>query len=131
HSSFFYFVLSGVPGMRIRCAWCWLPFLVAALACAAPSTNDFLPKRYDWPQWQGPERTAISQETELLPSWPAQGPSLAWKANGLGGGYSTPSIAAGRVFGMSFRSEEEVVWALDETTGKLLWRTTVAKANRR
>ncbi len=116
--------------MRTRWAWCLLPLLVAALACAAPSSNDFLPKRFDWPQWQGPDRTALSQETGLLQSWPAHGPPLAWKAKGLGGGYSTPSVAAGRVFGSGFRGDDEVVWALDETTGKLLWRTRIAKANR-
>ena len=31
---------------------------------------------------------------------------------GLGGGYSTPSIANGRIFGMSYRDGNEIVWAL-------------------
>jgi len=39
----------------------------------------------------------------------------------LGGGYSAPSVAAARVFGMSNRGDEEVVWALDEKNGKELW----------
>ncbi len=38
----------------------------------------------DWPQWQGPDRNAISQETGLLKEWPKEGPPLAWKITGLG-----------------------------------------------
>ncbi|HOX03869.1 MAG TPA: PQQ-binding-like beta-propeller repeat protein [Verrucomicrobiota bacterium] len=75
----------------------------------------------DWPQWQGPDRNAISKETGLLKEWPKDGPSLAWKIKGLGGGYSGASIAAGRIFGMSNRGEDEVVWALSEKDGKELW----------
>src|SRR5438132_11152688 len=71
---------------------------------------------FDWPQWQGPERTAISHETGLLKKWPKEGPKLVWKAEKLGGGYSAPAIAAGQIFGMSFRDQDEVVWALDEAT---------------
>ena len=55
----------------------------------------------DWPQWQGPDRNAISKERGLLKEWPKDGPPLAWKIKELGGGYSAPSIAAGRIFGMS------------------------------
>src|SRR5690349_4662138 len=47
---------------------------------------------FDWPQWQGPERNAISAERGLLKQWPKEGPPLAWKVKGLGGGYSGPSI---------------------------------------
>jgi len=75
----------------------------------------------DWPQWQGPDRNAISKETGLLKEWPAGGPPLAWKRDQLGGGDSAPSIAAGRIFGMGNRGGDEVVWALSEKDGKELW----------
>lgn len=96
------------------------PAIFAQLAlCAA---------NFDWPQWQGPDRNAISRETGLLPEWPKEGPPLAWKVKGLGGGDGAPSVAAGRLFGMGNRandegSEDEVVWALAETDGKSLWTT--------
>ena len=32
----------------------------------------------DWPQWRGPARNGISQETGLLAEWPSQGPKLRW-----------------------------------------------------
>src|SRR2546430_15259820 len=57
--------------------------------------NAFQPHKFDWPQWQGPDRTAISHETGLLKKWPAAGPKLAWRAEKIGGGYSAPSGAAG------------------------------------
>jgi outer membrane protein assembly factor BamB len=82
----------------------------------------------DWAQWQGPERNAISKETGLLKEWPKEGPPLAWRINGLGGGDSAPSIAAGRIFGMSNRGEDEVVWALSEKDGKELWVSRLGPA---
>ncbi len=75
----------------------------------------------DWPQWQGLKRDAVSQETGLMKQWPSGGPKLAWRVTELGGGDSTPSIADGRIFGMSNRGEDEVVWALSEKDGKELW----------
>ena len=85
------------------------------LACAASAD--------DWPQWQGAERNAISKERGLLKEWTKDGPPLAWNKKELGGGDSAPSIAAGRIFGMSNRGEDEVVWALSEPDGKSVWVT--------
>ena len=98
-----------------------------ALAIASPH----LAFGGDWPQWQGPNRDAVSAETGLLAEWPSGGPPLVWKVNGLGGGYSTPSIAGGRIFGMGYIGEEEVVWALDAKTGKSLWNVPIGPADRR
>ena len=82
----------------------------------------------DWPQWQGPDRNAVSRETGLLQEWPKGGPPLAWKADGLGGGDSAPSVAGGKLFGMSNRGGDEVVWALAEAGGKELWATRLGPA---
>ncbi len=84
----------------------------------------------DWPQWQGPDRNAISKDTGLLKEWPKDGPPLAWRIAGLGGGDSAPAIAAGKIFGMSHRGEDEVVWALSETDGTELWVTKLGPAFR-
>ena len=48
----------------------------------------------DWPQWRGPERTGVSQETGLLAHWPAEGPKLVWQVKNLDDGYSTPAVVA-------------------------------------
>jgi outer membrane protein assembly factor BamB len=95
-----------------------------SLSCAAVACAD------DWPQWQGPDRNSVSKETGLLQEWPKEGPPLAWKVKGLGGGYSAPSIAAGQIYGMSNRGNEQVVWALAEAGGKELWAVPIGPAYR-
>jgi len=82
----------------------------------------------EWPQWRGPDRTGLSRETGLLKTWPAEGPRLVWKAGNLGLGYTTPSVAAGKVFGMGNRGPNETVWALDAATGQDAWSTPIASA---
>jgi outer membrane protein assembly factor BamB len=99
--------------------------LLGILSCGFLLSSAFAA---DWPQWQGPDRTAISKESGLLKEWTKEGPPLAWKITGLGGGYSGPSIAAGRIFGMSNRGDDEIVWALSETDGKDLWVTRLGPA---
>jgi outer membrane protein assembly factor BamB len=100
-----------------------------SLACLAVllTASIFAPSAaaLDWPQWQGPNRDGVSAETGLLKEWPKDGPPLAWKVTDLGGGYSAPSIAAGRIYGMSKRDGKEVVWALNEADGVELWATPI------
>ncbi|HEV8292030.1 MAG TPA: PQQ-binding-like beta-propeller repeat protein [Tepidisphaeraceae bacterium] len=98
--------------------------VILAFSCAIAARAD------DWPQWQGPERNAMSKEKGLLQEWPKDGPPLAWKINKLGGGYSEPSISAGRIYGMSNRGEEQVVWCLSEMDGKEIWAVPIGPAYR-
>ncbi|MBI3865406.1 MAG: PQQ-binding-like beta-propeller repeat protein [Planctomycetia bacterium] len=82
----------------------------------------------DWPQWQGRDRNSISREKGLLPEWPAAGPPVAWRINGLGGGDSAPAVAGGKLFGMSNRNGKEIVWALSEADGQEVWATPLGDA---
>ena len=100
-----------------RCVWCLVLLLASATAFAD-----------DWPQWQGPDRNSISKELGLLKEWPKDGPPLAWKVKGLGGGDSAPSVAGGKLFGMGSRGGDEVVWCLAEKDGKELWSARVGPA---
>ncbi|HKP86609.1 MAG TPA: PQQ-binding-like beta-propeller repeat protein [Blastocatellia bacterium] len=80
----------------------------------------------DWPQWRGPQRNGISQESGLLKQWPAQGPKLLWQVNDIGDGYSTPSVVGTRIYLMSNRGmENEFVQALSTEDGKPIWTTRV------
>ena len=77
----------------------------------------------DWPQWRGPNRDGISHETGLLQSWPDGGPPLVFRADGLGDGYSTVSVAEGRIHTLGMLSGREWVITLDAETGAQLWAT--------
>ncbi|MBC8355353.1 MAG: PQQ-binding-like beta-propeller repeat protein [Planctomycetes bacterium] len=83
----------------------------------------------NWPQWRGPNRDGISGETGLLDSWPASGPPTVWKASGLGGGYSSVTISAGRVFTMGKFGGETRLVAVNVEDGKMLWGTAVGSGD--
>jgi len=102
--------------------------IIALMLAIATFAHCGLSGQFDWPQWQGPDRTAHSKETALLKEWPKDGPPLAWKVKTLGGGDSTPSVAGGRIYGMSHRGADEVVWALSEKDGQEIWAVRIAPA---
>jgi outer membrane protein assembly factor BamB len=87
-------------------------FLFASSAIAA-----------DWPEFRGPHRDGICTETGLLQQWPKDGPPKVWTAKNLGLGYGTPSIAAGKIFGLGTRGGKDGTWALKEADGSELWFT--------
>jgi outer membrane protein assembly factor BamB len=101
--------------------------LLLAGGCTTPALAQPKAGPGDWPQWRGPERTGVSAETGLLKQWPAGGPPLLWKATGVGGGYTTPSVAGGRVFLMGSRGDDEYVMALDARDGRRLWSMRVGR----
>lgn len=45
----------------------------------------------DWPQWLGPNRNGISDETGLATDWPKSGPKVLWRTP-LGEGFSAISV---------------------------------------
>src|SRR5581483_11619722 len=105
-------------------------FLVLVLL----STSAFAQESFDWPQWQGPDRNAISKERGLLQTWPEKGPPLIWKAK-LGrsgevgmmvtpaGPRGTPTVDGDRLYIMS-QFGELVCYT---TEGKEVWRTDFVK----
>jgi outer membrane protein assembly factor BamB len=115
------------PRLRI-----WSPIIGVGLLAALVSPAVWA-AAHDWPQWRGVHRDAVSTEKGLLQQWPEKGPPVAWKATGLGAGYSQISVARGRVFTMGERRapknpqgpEATFVIALDEKTGKELWATRI------
>ncbi|HUT11687.1 MAG TPA: PQQ-binding-like beta-propeller repeat protein [Thermoguttaceae bacterium] len=95
------------------------------LACLA------LPARAEgpsWPQFHGPNQDNKSPDTGLLDRWPEGGPELIWKAQGLGYGYSSVSIAEGRIFTSGNIDDKTVVTALDAANGRTLWQTPNGEA---
>jgi outer membrane protein assembly factor BamB len=106
--------------MSVRALLLSVCLLVAGISLAGDT-----PGPNDWPQWRGQNRDGNSPETGLLKSWPKDGPARLWTAKGLGTGFATPSVAAGKIFGMGSRDGKDGVWALNEADGKELWFTAI------
>ena len=95
-----------------------LTALLLTLHTAAPAA--------DWPQWRGPNRDGISRETGLLTEWPKTGPALAWRAQGLGKGYSSVAVVGDRIYTAGDDATASYIRALD-SKGKHVWRANLGK----
>ena len=80
----------------------------------------------DWPQWRGPQRDDLSNETGLLSSWPADGPPREWLFENCGLGYSGPAIVDGRLYIMGGREGRAQLICLDAANGSELWHTDLS-----
>jgi outer membrane protein assembly factor BamB len=77
----------------------------------------------DWPQWRGPRRDGICDETGLLKQWPEGGPKLLWSTSGIGQGYSAPIVVGDRLYITGDAQDKLVILSFD-LSGKLVWRAT-------
>ena len=74
----------------------------------------------DWNRFRGPNGSGVSESTGL----PAEfGPkqNLIWKT-ALPSGHSSPVVAGDRIFLTAYEGESLFTFALDRSTGKILWR---------
>ncbi len=75
----------------------------------------------DWPQWRGPNRDAVSSQEGLLKEWPEGGPKALWRI-AAGEGFSSISVAGGRLYTLWDAPAGQLLVGLDAATGKELWR---------
>ena len=90
----------------------------------------------DWARWMGPNQNNTWNETGIIETFPEAGPKVLWKAN-IGGGYSGPAVAQGKVLVTDFITDANVkignfqrqefdgterILCLDESTGKTIWK---------
>src|SRR5438105_6322364 len=83
----------------------------------------------DWPQFRGPNRDDISTETGLLKTWPQDGPPLAWKATGLGGGYAGVAVSGDQIYTAGDKGDSTLVSALNRADGKPVWSAKLGRAD--
>lgn len=81
----------------------------------------------DWPQFRGPNRDGVSTDKGLLKEWPADGPPLAWKVEGLGVGFSSVAIVGDRLYTMGDLKEGCHVFAVDMPRAAIAWKYLVGK----
>lgn len=77
----------------------------------------------DWPRWRGPHLDGISRETAWTAEWPRSGPKVLWRAN-VGTGFSSFSVADGRVYTLGNDKDKDTVFCFDAESGKELWKHT-------
>ncbi|HLY09019.1 MAG TPA: PQQ-binding-like beta-propeller repeat protein, partial [Planctomycetota bacterium] len=99
--------------------------LVALAGAPAPVTaqaGKTAEKGLDWNQFRGPNRDAHSSDSGLLQEWPKEGPPLAWKASGIGVGFSSVSVSGTHAFTMGEVDKKATLLALNVADGKILWK---------
>jgi outer membrane protein assembly factor BamB len=89
--------------------------ILAALTLTLPALA------IDWPQWRGANRDGVNPEKNLLDEWPADGPNLLWRSEGLGAGFSSVSTSKGRLFTMGDGKESSHVYCLSVKDGSKIW----------
>jgi outer membrane protein assembly factor BamB len=103
----------GVPTLGLLCCLGFVP-----LSYSADLT---------WPQWRGPDRTDISQETGLLQEWPSGGPKLLWTFEKAGLGYSSFAVVGDRLYTLGSRNQTEQVLCLNASTGQEIWAADIGE----
>ncbi len=79
----------------------------------------------DWPDWRGPHRDGISQETGLLVDWRTRKPKVLWQ-RALGTGFSSISVAKGRLYSMASVDDVEYAFCLSAEDGQTIWKVASA-----
>ncbi|KKK52215.1 hypothetical protein LCGC14_3107150, partial [marine sediment metagenome] len=77
----------------------------------------------EWPQWRGPDRDGVWRETGIVKKFDGPQLPIRWRMP-ISGGYTGPTVAAGRVYVMDRPDEPagaERVLCFDAHTGKSLW----------
>jgi outer membrane protein assembly factor BamB len=79
----------------------------------------------DWPHFLGPQYDQTSKETNLLHDWPSDGPKKLWEY-AKGSGHAAPAISQGVAVLFHSEGNDEIVDAIDVTTGQRKWRFSYA-----
>jgi outer membrane protein assembly factor BamB len=112
-------------GMRFKVLLLFAAIVFASLSpltvAASPADGLIVSPEPDWPQWRGPRRDGISDEKDLLESWPEGGPRLLWKFDGLGKGWSCPIIVGQRIYITGDVATDLVIFALNRN-GQVQWK---------
>ncbi|MGI8964881.1 MAG: PQQ-binding-like beta-propeller repeat protein, partial [Limisphaerales bacterium] len=79
----------------------------------------------NWPQWLGPTRDGHPSLTEKVPAKLPTDLKPLWRKN-IGGGFSSPIVANGKLIYFDENGEKEIVHLLEAGSGKEIWQTAIA-----
>jgi len=75
----------------------------------------------DWPQWRGPTRDGVISAA-LPAQWP-EALTKRWEVP-VGAGHASPVVSGNRVVVIAREGDQEIVRALDVSSGKEIWRAS-------
>ncbi len=94
-------------------------FLAHALAEQLPAKEQ-ASADVGWPNLRGPHYDAVSADTDLADSWPADGPPLLWNRE-IGAGYSGFIVVGNRAYTQAQTLTTQKLLALDADSGRTIW----------
>ncbi len=98
-----------------------IPAQLALLTAVAAS---LIPSHADWPQWRGPERTAVVKDPAHPFNKINADPKILWQIE-VGPGQSSPLIVGDNAIYMDGIDGQETIHVLDLKTGKQRWKAEV------
>lgn len=76
-----------------------------------------------WPAFRGADQSGVVRGVVLADDWAASPPKEIWRSR-IGPGWSSFSVAAGRLYTQEQRGVDEAVVCLDAETGQPIWDVT-------
>jgi outer membrane protein assembly factor BamB len=101
--------------------------LFSGAAMGAMDSNDAGSFKDNWPRFRGPDGTGVVKPGDWPTKWDAEtGENVLWKTPVPAPGNSSPLLWGNRVFLTGADADRQEVLCFERSSGKLLWRTTVA-----
>ncbi|MBS1829476.1 MAG: PQQ-binding-like beta-propeller repeat protein [Acidobacteria bacterium] len=83
----------------------------------------------DWSQFRGPQGSGLCANCGAIPTEFSPNKNVLWKT-ALPAGKSSPILTANRIFVTAADGDELLTIALDQATGKILWRRSIRAPKR-
>jgi len=77
-------------------------------------------------EWRGTDRKGIYNESNLLKSWPAEGPKEIWSIDSIGNGFVSPIFTEDRFY-ITGEIDTMVILFCFNLNGEKQWQTTLGK----
>ncbi len=99
-------------------------FIFVVVSTMMLSGNGVIAEEYDWPQYHGPKRDRISQESDWNRT--LEEAQILWEQE-VGFGFSSMSVSDGFVYTMGNIDDQDYVWCFEADTGEKVWFLPLAK----
>ncbi|MBK7132621.1 MAG: hypothetical protein IPH69_07295 [Bacteroidales bacterium] len=77
-------------------------------------------------EWRGKDRTGIFNESNLLKSWPEEGPREIWSIDNIGNGFVTPIFTENNFY-ITGETDSMLILYCFNLKGEKQWQTTLGK----